>query len=289
MLPRYICLNASEVAALAGRHRYQPREESLERLAQRLAIRPRSSEPEELPQERGDRLLQELRAACPSVDAKMRASVNATTGSDARVFADAVTAEIMEMAAASLSAADVSLVKERCRSEVYCRYGAHSESAVTDALRSDACSIVKDDVYRKRLWFELEDATAEGKRKTWVFVGGKCDGIMTLRAAVAGGEQRVVEIKNRVNRLFGLVPEYEKVQVHCYMHIYGLDHASLIENHDGRTAQHDMTMDAEYWAGLTEDVRAAIEDLRRSVTQTQERSNALKDLRTGPLAASDRR
>ena len=48
-------------------------------------------------------------------------------------------------------------------------------------------------------------------------IGGKVDGI----AFEEDNSKRILEIKNRVNKLFNVVRDYEKVQ--CYAYMYALD------------------------------------------------------------------
>lgn len=45
------------------------------------------------------------------------------------------------------------------------------------------------------------------------------------------GSRTLIEIKNRVNRLFYTVKEYENIQVQCYLQLLDLEHAKLIEHY----------------------------------------------------------
>ena len=56
----------------------------------------------------------------------------------------------------------------------------------------------------------------------------------------------LVEIKNRMRRLFGKVPEYERTQVHVHMKMADVDKAHLVEGHDGKVMIHDVEMDSEF-------------------------------------------
>ena len=40
---------------------------------------------------------------------------------------------------------------------------------------------------------------------------------------------RLIEIKNRSNRLFGVIPQYEKMQINFYLRMLGLEHGELVE------------------------------------------------------------
>jgi hypothetical protein len=54
------------------------------------------------------------------------------------------------------------------------------------------------------------------------YVGGKIDAINEDRTLL-------IEIKNRVNRLFNRVPFYETIQVQTYLHLLGVEQGALVE------------------------------------------------------------
>ena len=54
------------------------------------------------------------------------------------------------------------------------------------------------------------------------YLGGKVDGITSDKSAI-------IEVKNRVNRLFYTIKDYENVQIHAYMKILDIDTVHLIE------------------------------------------------------------
>lgn len=57
------------------------------------------------------------------------------------------------------------------------------------------------------------------------YVGGKIDG----KTIDADGNIKIVEVKNRVNRLFKRLYEYEKVQVQTYLYVLDVPTADLVE------------------------------------------------------------
>ena len=61
------------------------------------------------------------------------------------------------------------------------------------------------------------------------------------------GSRILVEIKNRTNRLFRSVPEYEFIQVQVYLQLLGLVHARLVEQYNNQILSHDITRDEEFW------------------------------------------
>ena len=56
-------------------------------------------------------------------------------------------------------------------------------------------------------------------------VGGKVDGIVTEK----DGSKCILEIKNRVNKLFNTVRDYEKVQCYAYMYALNINSIHLSE------------------------------------------------------------
>jgi DNA mismatch repair ATPase MutS len=74
-------------------------------------------------------------------------------------------------------------------------------------------SIIKDNKYYKIKLFEIDDIN--------VFIGGKIDGINETGS--------IIEVKNRVNKLFYELRSYEKVQIMCYMHLFKASEGHLVE------------------------------------------------------------
>ena len=70
-------------------------------------------------------------------------------------------------------------------------------------------------------------------------IRGKIDGALD--------DGTVVEHKRRQTRLFHSVPEYERVQVHVYMHMTGAPRAILVESYCEAQASHTVEWDAEFW------------------------------------------
>ena len=64
------------------------------------------------------------------------------------------------------------------------------------------------------------------------------------------GSKVLVEIKNRANRLFRRVVEYELIQVQVYLQMLGLVHARLVEQYNNQVLSHDITRDEEFWQNV---------------------------------------
>jgi succinate dehydrogenase flavin-adding protein (antitoxin of CptAB toxin-antitoxin module) len=76
-----------------------------------------------------------------------------------------------------------------------------------------------------------------------------------ISAKIDGLENGIlIEIKNRRNRLFGKIPEYEKVQLEIYLRILNLDTAKLVENFNNTTNEHIYTANDELWNFIQENL-----------------------------------
>ena len=91
-----------------------------------------------------------------------------------------------------------------------------------------------NDFYKKILLKE--------KDYSW-FIGGRIDGILENRT--------VIEIKNRMHKLFNKVKDYEKVQTYCYMYILDTNTSEIVETYmNGKTPEAsilEVNYEEEYW------------------------------------------
>jgi hypothetical protein len=101
------------------------------------------------------------------------------------------------------------------------QFGTHNEMDVTKLYEEKmGYSIVKDDIYRKRLIYEKKDE--EDQILYRVYIGGKIDGIEPE-------SHTIIEIKNRVRSLFYKLRDYEKTQLYGYMHLHHATRSHLVE------------------------------------------------------------
>jgi len=80
-------------------------------------------------------------------------------------------------------------------------------------------NIIKDNIYRKRqiLNYEMRDGN-----NIPIYIGGKIDGINLDNGYI-------IEIKNRVNKLFYQLRDYEKVQLMSYIYLFNKENGHLVE------------------------------------------------------------
>jgi len=111
------------------------------------------------------------------------------------------------------------VVDDAIRKTTYITYGNAQESKVFDYIRNTlGIDVVEDPSFYKSHQGIIEN---EYGSFPW-FIGGKIDGITADR-------KTLVEIKNRVNRLFKVIPQYEFIQVQMYLQLLDLDKAFLVE------------------------------------------------------------
>lgn len=79
------------------------------------------------------------------------------------------------------------------------------------------------------------------------YIGGRVDGI------VEG--DRVIETKGRRNRFFSSVPEYEKVQMQCYMFLTRLPICDWVQRFNREVRSKTIHFDGDYWTALRADIR----------------------------------
>lgn len=95
------------------------------------------------------------------------------------------------------------------------RFGIKNENDITKLYENIIGStIIKDNKYHKIPILESNECK--------IYMGGKIDGFNT-------DKNIIIEIKNRVNRLFRTLRDYEKVQIMCYMYLFNIKTAHLVE------------------------------------------------------------
>jgi hypothetical protein len=127
-------------------------------------------------------------------------------------------------------------VIEHIRSKVYTIHGTRTEDRTADKVTKDTgARLVRDDAF-----YNLDVCTLG---QTKFVICGKIDRIEEKE----DGSRVLVEIKNRTNRLFRRVVDYENIQIQVYLQMLGLVHARLVEQYNNQVLSHDLTRDDELW------------------------------------------
>jgi hypothetical protein len=143
----------------------------------------------------------------------------------------------------NLNAEEKKLVVEDCKRNVYTRFGTKNEAFVLAGIPN----VRADTAFRMK---HLTDAYLPNGTQIHVQVGGKIDGY-TQDAET--GEKIIIEIKNRMNKLFGRVVPYERVQAMAYMYVHGAQRCKLIERFGGSVLQHELAFDPDEWQCVVKD------------------------------------
>jgi len=146
--------------------------------------------------------------------------------------------------------------EEQCvRSAMYTRSGTVHEADVRSSFSQDR-GVEVTPVQGFRVASKPFYVTEGGAQ---VFMGGRHDGVVVDGSSK---ESKIIEIKTRQRRFLG-VPVYDRVQVHAYMHIYGVRRASLVESFDGEIQEHDVPFDDDLWSTVCVAAGTFVEGLLR--------------------------
>lgn len=144
------------------------------------------------------------------------------------------------------------------KSALYTKFGTANEDIVTQKVSSElGMEIRKTDKFVKKFVFSCNGIK--------VYIGGRLDGM--------AGEDCVIEIKNRMNRLFNHVCEYEKLQISAYMHIMGVSRGILAERHNENVVLHEVQFDNTEWSDAVRCLEIFSSDLVRLINDEDEMRN----------------
>jgi PD-(D/E)XK nuclease superfamily len=224
-----IVLKASEIAAIIGRNQYKPRQDVLNEMWKKYSPGTFKGLTKK------DRAEETLKM---SVDAQrvLDSAVSIQTKSSdevQKVFAEAQEKVNLD---SKLNATQKAEVIEHIRSKVYTSHGTRTEDKTADKVVADTgVRLERDDAFYTFPVCEMDD-------KNYVIVG-KIDRI----EVGPDGSRTLVEIKNRTNRLFKRVVDYENIQIQVYLQLLGLVRARLVEQYNSQVLSHDLTRDDELW------------------------------------------
>lgn len=86
---------------------------------------------------------------------------------------------------------------------------------------------------------------------TEYYIRGRLDGIHKE-------SKYIVEVKNRVSRLFKPIPDYEKTQVHMYMHLTDIHTVRLVQRLDNTNHVTEMYYEPKYFEYISDLLKAFI-------------------------------
>lgn len=119
-----------------------------------------------------------------------------------------------------ISKKELAEVKKAAGSAVNTNFGTKYENTgIEEYFKKTGRPVVEDNFFYKYKLLETEDFD--------LYIGGRVDGLLLDKET--GEITRVVEVKNRMRKLFNKLRDYERVQCHVYMRLLGTKEADLIE------------------------------------------------------------
>ena len=134
----------------------------------------------------------------------------------------------------TISKEDKSLINESIKSLTNTNFGTNNENHVVKHYES----IINKDIITTDQFFMKE--IFKTKANIWS-IGGKIDGLFIND----NNEKVVLEVKNRVKKLFKILRGYEKVQIYAYMKLLDIHQAKLIECLKNDNSEYNV-IDVEY-------------------------------------------
>lgn len=214
----YVCVMASQVAMCIGANPHRKLSEAMELMWERASPAGFRAALDRNGVKTDEDLAREVIGASAPVRELVDLTLRAPVGSSDQV------ARQYDEVARSLAAVPLAddarkLVDDVLKRNLYTAYGNAHERSVLGYVR-DVLGVPcrPDPAFHKRRQGACEGAWGP---VPW-FVGGKIDG-------VSEDGRVLIEIKNRVNRLFHRVPFYEQVQVQTYLYLLDLERGLLVE------------------------------------------------------------
>ena len=232
----YVCVYASQVAMCIGMNRYKKVSDAVMLMWQRIS--PVSFKDA---MRRNNRLTEDdMINALVEARGDVRALVDksmATTAATSTEAASCYHGASNELQQCSLDPEEKVLVDSVLRKNVYTTYGTRAEPEMLQYIRDVLCIPCHTDP----TFYKIRMGEVDGV--PW-FVGGKID-------ALSDDSQLLIEIKNRVNRLFFRAPAYEAVQVQTYLELLDIGHGALVEclkgEHGVQTNVIPIARDKAFW------------------------------------------
>ena len=118
--------------------------------------------------------------------------------------------------------------------------------------------------YNKRNFTTITDNNSQLYKYPLVDIKG-LDGILYkfhISAKIDGLQDNIlIEVKNRRNRLFTKIPEYEKIQMEIYLRILNLNTAKLVQNFNDTSSELLYNADDVLWDYIIDNLYKFTSDL----------------------------
>jgi hypothetical protein len=231
----------SDIATLTGNNPYQEPEECIEKYKQKFFSPKMVTQREKVKKRVKERLNAQDTNLCDFVkkinirnsnDVCQQISQKVARPTDAEKNDDSVTEE---------------QIQSYVKSKIYCAHGKKYENHVFNWLSTQLNGQL------------LNSNAGKGKKigivneKSWK-IYGRVDGIHID----VQGNKSIVEIKNRQNRMFSYLPNYEKIQTQMYMHIFNIPNALHVQHFQGKYENKEIEYDEEFVNQIISELHDAI-------------------------------
>lgn len=232
-----ICIYASDLAVITGHNKYQDVSEIILKLWQRnfpedysnILNKVSESTGVDIVEETPEEILKRLSKThkIDDVSSQLYKCLKADNVSDLKTNQNSLIKKFEK-----LPESDKALVKECVKRKTNTNFGTKFESTTLKKYMEETGDKVDtvNTFYKKDLFIT--------KNKNVWSIGGRIDGI--------NKDKVLIEIKNRVNKLFYKLRDYEKVQVYAYMSILNLQKAKLVESIKTNNSCDINIIDVEY-------------------------------------------
>lgn len=220
-----VTINASDVAACIGRNPYKDRDEMIVQYMQKYA--PSYATQKTREQRQADALQQAPQHVRDVVFGSIRTARESTSSSEAH-----------NAIQTAVSTIDEPLLQDFVTSRISCQHGVRKEKHTLSNVSWKTCA--ESVVTKDHRTYELVIREADNVRYV---IKGRIDSLETLPS----GEIIVIEVKNRMRRLFMDLKEYEKIQICTYLAM--IPHArsaKLVEQYNDTLNSIDVPRDSSW-------------------------------------------
>ena len=264
----YIYLNASEIAGLINKNKYNPQEDVIYDILCRLKKESNKSDINKLESINKNELLELLKTFEKSklinledskdlkkkidqsgekdiasisqnvINNVSKNSINSKKTEDSRKIQDNIESNIKKV----MKNKDIKDIKKYVEGHINKNRGIKNEKEIINKyMKKNNTNITNNNskLYKMKL-FSLNEHN--------IYVCGKIDGIEN---------DELIEIKNRRNRLFEFIPIYEQIQIEIYFRLTNLKTGKLIQNYNDTTSEFVIQNNDTLWDNILNELKIA--------------------------------
>lgn len=217
----YLCVYASQAAACIGENRHKKLCDAAESFWERADARGYRAALSRNGILTDDEILSKVEHSHPEIaDMLKTAAKDASSSTEVADKYATLATKFHEFADENkLSEDKRKVVDDALRKTSYTTYGNAQESCVFEYIKNS----LRIDCVEDPTFYRVQAGVVNTPHGDFPwYIGGKIDGISSDR-------KLLIEIKNRVNRLFKKPPPYEIVQVQTYLHLLDIEDGLLVE------------------------------------------------------------